>query len=445
MKTRHAHRPHRTRHGNLEQPFGGPFDLAAAAHLFRRAGFGAGRRDLERAVERGLEATLAQLFSTEEPADPMGSGLERLLALESVEPIQAHWMARLLENQAPLSERVTLMWHNHFATSFDKVKDARLMVQQIELLREFGLGDFRVLLHEVARDPAMLLWLDGDQNRRGQANENFAREVMELFALGIGNYTEEDITEAARALTGWGVDRRRFIDRQQYHDPGTKRIFGRSGTFGGRDVIDLVLSQPACPQHIARRLLDEFVTPGQPHDAVEFWAQVLLEEDWDIGRTLRRLLGSERFFAPRFRRSRIAGPVEFTVGVSLALGAYPAPAELARAATDMGQALLRPPSVKGWDGGRTWIHAGSWLARHRFAFRLVRGELKGTGPDWAATLGTAEGNALVASALGMFFPEGVEPRFRDTLAAAAAEASDTEHARLRVITLILTAPEAHLV
>ncbi|MFT5689859.1 MAG: hypothetical protein ACI8PQ_002707 [Planctomycetota bacterium] len=429
----------------VPEKFEGSFDRTAAAHLLRRAGFGATRERLTRATEAGLSKTLDELFTRNVDDDAMGAGVRHLLALEKIEPIQAHWFALLIADHDPLVERVNLMWHNHFATSFDKVSDSRLMYRQIALFREHGLGDFRLLLHRAAQDPAMLVWLDGDLNRRGQANENFAREVMELFGLGIGNYTEEDIREAARAFTGWGVRQRQFVFRKQYHDPGEKLIFGHQGNFVGEEVIDLVLGQPACAHHIAKRLLGEFVLPKPTDSEVQTWAAVLLEEEWNIGRTLRRLFSSGLFFSDRARRSRIAGPVELLISRCISLGARPAPMELARAATNMGQALLRPPSVKGWDGGRTWIHAGSWIARHEFLSQLLRGEVVGTAPDLTQVFGKEKDEELVNSALELLLPDGVSQSFRTTLITAARNADGEADAARRITTLILTSPDAHLI
>jgi len=270
------------------------WDAAAAAHLLNRAGFGAGRKTLARAVRRGREATLDDLFRRREHDEILMRGIRPMLALEQIESLQSWWMALILRDRAPLVERVALMWHDHFATSNDKVNDVRLMHAQIQLFRENGLGDFRELMHAVATDPAMLVWLDGNANKAGHPNENFAREVLELFCLGIGNYTENDIQEAARAFSGWGVNGRAFIFREQYHDDGVKELFGKKARLSGTQAIDAILAHPACARHVARKLLEEFAMPDPANELVVEWAAILVQEDWSALGTLR-LAGRARF------------------------------------------------------------------------------------------------------------------------------------------------------
>jgi len=251
----------------------GPWDRAAAAHLLDRAGFGAGPGELDAAVERGFEATLAGLFEPAGHDRALREGIRSLLGNGDVETLQAWWMALMLGGGDPLSERLALHWHDWFATSHDKVDDVRMMHAQNELFRSRGAGDFRELLHAVTVDPAMLVWLDGDDNRRGHPNENFAREVMELFALGIGNYTERDVLEAARGLTGMGTAGRAYRFRERHHDAGPKTIFGRTGDFDGPGTVDLVLAQPACARHVARGLLDRFLSADLDDRTVDALAE----------------------------------------------------------------------------------------------------------------------------------------------------------------------------
>ena len=363
------------------RPAPGEWNEAAAAHLLRRAGFGARPAELAQAVEEGPERTLERLLADPGEADAeLRRAAEPLLASESIELLQAWWMALILSGGAPLRERVTLMWHDLFATSHDKVDDVRLMHGQNELFRRGGLGDFRALLRGVARDPAMLVWLDGNSNRKGHPNENFAREVLELFALGIGNYGEGDIQELARALTGLGTEGRATVFRTEHHDTGEKTVFGRRGAFGPDEALELVLGHPACPRHVARVLLETFVTPRPEPAWCEELATVLVAEEWNVARTLRVLLGSNLFHSPAARRARIAGPVELVASAVLALEAHVAPRRAARWTSAMGQALFRPPSVKGWDGGRAWIHTGTWIVRHNALAALATARRDEAGP-----------------------------------------------------------------
>lgn len=429
-----------------------PFDRAAAAHLFRRAGFGAGRETIERALEEGFEASLQRLLEPPGHDPRLLEGIERLLAAGSIEHLQAWWMALMLANGDPLRERMTLLWHDHFATSHDKVQDVRLMHGQNRLLREQGLGSFRALLHALAKDPAMLVWLDGDSNRRGRPNENFARELLELFALGLGpsaarHYDERDVQEAARAFTGWGTAGRAFRWKPEDHDPGHKRVLGLEGALSGEEVIERVLDHPACARHVARRLLQELVAPEPEPAEVEALAAFLVEADWSVRAAVEHVLRSALFHAPATRRSRISSPVELVVGTALLLGARVAPLVAARAAGRMGQSLFRPPSVKGWDGDEAWIDAGTWLARHDALLRLACAELEraeGFEVDLRASLGSPEREHIVGRALELLLPEGVPSAFQATLQDALEQQPDERRALATVVALILTAPEHHL-
>lgn len=432
------------------RPARGHWDRGAAAHLLRRAGFGARPAELERALAQGLEATLADVLVARDVSerravsehddhprddDALRESARAILPTGSLDLLQAWWMALILEGVSPLRERMAFVWHAHFATSNDKVNDVRLMHAQNELLRSQGLGDFRALLHAIARDPAMLVWLDGDSNRSGHPNENFAREVLELFALGIGHYREEDVQEAARAFSGWGTEGRAFVFRSEHHDAGTKTVFGRSGNWSGDQVIDLVLEHPACSRHVARLLLRAFVAPEAESDWIEALAAVLREREWHIGRTLEVLLSSELFFSFQARRARIAGPVELLAQAVRALDARIAPRRAAVLCAEMGQALFQPPSVKGWDGGRTWIHSGSWIARHNAMVEVA--EAHGNG------LGGAD-STLPHRVLEALLPGGDDARLRAVLERARADARDADHARRLVTALVLTSPEFQL-
>ena len=425
-------------------PRPGEWDRAAAAHLYRRAGFGATEQELQAALAGGYAQAVAGLVEQRPDDGAELDGARHLLAAGELAPLSAWWMSLLLGGRAPLRERVTLMWHDHFATSDAKVGDVRLMHRQNELFRARGLGDFRELLHAVAKDPAMLVFLDGGENRRGQPNENFARELMELFALGRGHYGERDVQEAARAFTGWGTAGRAFCLRDAHHDPGEKTVLGASGSFGGDEVVDVVLAQPACARWIAARLLSELVAPDPEPAWVDAAAEALVREQWDVRRVLRVILSSELFFSPRARRARIAGPVELIVCTARALGARVAPSAAARAALEMGQALFRPPSVKGWDGGRAWINAGAWVARHNFLASVAADE-----PELEVELMSALGeprssSEAVQRAVLVLVPDLAGSDFAAAVESAVGPGTGAPEAARLAAALILTAPEYHL-
>ncbi len=418
----------------------GPWDRAAASHLFRRAGLGARPEELELALERGFEATLDALLAGESDAR-REERLRPLLAAGEPDYLRGWWIDLCLRSPAPLVERMTLLWHDHFATSYAKVRDVRLMHAQNELFRTQGLGGFRALLRAVLRDPAMLVWLDGDANRAGKPNENLAREVLELFALGLGHYGEEDVRELARALTGLGIEGRRFTWRSEHHDDGVKRLLGRSGRFACDDALEAVFAHPACAEHVARRLLAEFVEPTPAAADVAATAERLRALDWHVGGTVETILRSRLFFAARARRARIAGPVEFACSTVRALGLSVAPAGLAGAAADMGQRLLEPPSVKGWDGGRDWINAATWLARTGWLAQLLASDPVAL----ERSLG-GPGETLVERVLTRLLPEGLAADERAVLEdAAAAQAAGSPGDALQAVTLlVLSSPDYHL-
>jgi uncharacterized protein (DUF1800 family) len=429
------------------RPRPGDWDRAAAAHLLRRAGFGATPEELEQALDSGWEATLARLF--EERVDPaLEESIRPLLGTEDPGWLQAWWLALMLSGGAPLRERMVLVWHDHFACSNDKVNDPRLMHRQNELFRRGGLGDFRQLLHGLAHDPAMLVFLDGNTNLRGHPNENFARELFELFALGLGHYTERDVQEAARAFSGWGSEGCAFVVRPEQHDDGQKTILGQSGPFDGDDVVELVLAQPACARHVARVLLQAFVAPAPESAWIEALAGILVASGWHVGRALEALLSSELFFSGRARRSRIAGPVELLCVAARTLGASVPPRLCAQLANDMGQALFRPPSVKGWDGGRAWINAGSWIARHNALVRLAQalGEsTDGIEVDRTRAFGASgAGTDLAARVCSRLLPDLAATGFPAACARAAATGAEHEDALVLLTALVLTSPEYQL-
>ncbi len=282
------------------------------------------------------------------------------------------WLREMVETRAPFTEAMTLFWHGHFTSSLRTVKLPQLIYRQNALLREHALGRFDVLLKAIAKDPAMLRYLDGVKNKRKAPNENFAREVMELFTLGEGHYTEADIKAAARAFTGWGLDRRKgeFRFRRRQHDPGEKTLFGRTGAFDGDDVLDLLLKQPRTAEHIVERAWLYFVddTP-QPAEVKRIAAQ--FRQGWSIRGLMRELLLTEAFWASTQRLVR--SPVELVVGTArrfeLDIGDGEFVVKRLRA---LGQDLLDPPSVKGWPRGVQWITTTSLVAREALLRGLQR-------------------------------------------------------------------------
>ncbi len=291
--------------------------------------------------------------------------------------LRGWWLNEMLTTPSPLTEHMTLFWHNHFVSSQQKVKLAELMYRQNVTLRANALGHFGELLHAIARDPAMVIYLDNAQNRKGTPNENFAREVMELFTLGEGNYREQDIKEAARAFTGWSIDRDSgtFVFRRFIHDDGTKTVLGRSGNLDGDDVLDILLAQPATAEFITRKLWREFVSPDPDAATVTRIANRFRSTRYDIKVVLYELLTSDAFYAKENRGVLIKSPIDLVVGALKQFDLKPTePIPFAVAAAAMGQNLFSPPNVKGWPGGEVWINSSTLLARKQFLDRLFRAD-----------------------------------------------------------------------
>jgi uncharacterized protein (DUF1800 family) len=291
--------------------------------------------------------------------------------------LRGWWVQEMLATPSPLTERMTLFWHNHFVSAQPKVPFARLMYEQNVRLRANALGNFGTLLHAMGRDPAMVLYLDSVQNRKGAPNENFAREVMELFTLGEGHYTETDVKEAARAFTGFSLDRDTgtFVFRPRLHDDGMKTIFGRRGDFDGDAVLDLILAQPDVATFITAKLWREFVSPDPDSAEVARIARRFRESGYEIKVALRELLTSGAFYAKENRGVLVKSPVEVVVGTLHQLGLAPANGlPFAIASATMGQNLMAAPNVKGWPGGDAWINATTLLARKQFRERITRGD-----------------------------------------------------------------------
>jgi uncharacterized protein (DUF1800 family) len=291
--------------------------------------------------------------------------------------LKGWWYREMLATSSPLSERLTLFWHNHFTSSLEKVRWPALLYRQNLLLRQHALGNFRALLHAIAKDPAMILYLDGQTSRKVSPNENFARELLELFTLGEGHYSEQDVKEAARAFTGWMVDRRtgHFRFNAGQHDAGTKTFLGRRGSFDGDAILDILLQQPRLAVHITEKLWREFVSNTPEAHEVQRLAALLRSSDYALRPLLHGLLTCPQFRAPQERGTMVKSPVDLIVGtVRLFYVPLRDTQLLARVGRNLGQDLFDPPNVKGWPGGQAWITSNTLLARQQFLQRLLRGQ-----------------------------------------------------------------------
>jgi hypothetical protein len=375
-------------------------DIALMAHLMRRAGFGATREELEQRAARGYEATVEELLNPEKQP-----------ALNRYELIRYHpwtwkpgtlpgmgaaeWLWFMINTQRPLEEKMALFWHQVFATGVSKVDHYDEITRMVALFREKGMGNYKDLLVELSRNPAMIYWLDNCENHADAVNENWGRELLELFSMGVGNYTEVDVREVSRAFTGWTILPKlprgpigrhdwQFIYRPEDHDDTEKTFLGETGNFNGEDVIDIICQHPATATFIARHLYNFFVadepqvpawtvTPPRDQAAIDALADAFVESNYDIRAVLRVLFNSDFFKNARF--ARLKSPAEVVVGTIKLVGGFDFPApgigEMSRQANYMGQDLLNPPSVEGWHTGVEWINSGSLMRRINFTADLV--------------------------------------------------------------------------
>lgn len=425
----------------------GPWERAQAGHLLRRAGFCPSESQMRAALEAGPEKTVATLVDPE-------SESERAVELDALGPaiaargdigrLASWWLLRMVHTRRPLHARMSLLWHNHFATSNRKVMSPPMMLQQLRTFEQHALGRFGRLLLDISRDAAMIVWLDGDSNRKGKPNENYAREMFELFSLGPGNYTEEDIKQAARAFTGWRQKNGRFHFEPLLHDNGPKNVLENHGNLNGDDIVRIALDQPACAPFIAAKLLREFVSERPERSLVAELAEFIRSAEFDLTVVMSRLLSSKVFFNPRNYRARFKSPVEYCVGLARSFE-MPVPGNaLHDAVSLMGQRLFEPPSVKGWDGGRRWINSSTMLVRINTTLSAATGA-NGHGlqaDDWVTRAKLSDPAAAIAFALQVMLDGRAERGLRRTL---EAHTGDHPAAALRTaVATIGSSPEYQL-
>jgi uncharacterized protein (DUF1800 family) len=362
-----------------------PWDLRRVVHLHRRAGFGATWLELERDLADGPEVAIDRILMGRSRVSGVPTDFDHISSLIAdaavqsgdLHRLQAWWVYRLLFSPDPLGERLTLLWHNHFATSNEKVHDLRAMRRQNETLRRLARARFGELLAAAIREPALLLYLDATANRKGRPNENLARELMELFTLGIGHYTEPDVKAAARALTGWTFQDGELRELPAEHDDGEKTILGKTGRWSGSQLVAMLADQPATAHRLASRLCGLFMGEhAVDAPAVAALAVGLRDHHLDIGWGVETILRSQAFFASANIRTRVLGPAEFVIGACrtlLPLAPPPSTLSLAGWIRHLGQDLFNPPNVGGWPEGREWLTGKSIIARTKFAAAFVDG------------------------------------------------------------------------
>ena len=362
------------------------------AHLLRRGGFGGTRAEIDRAVAQGYEATVEELLHPELQPDLEIEDLIRRYhtdqnSLMLLESSQGYWLYRIINSRRPLEEKMALFWHGLFATAYGKLNHAKAVVNQTHTFRRSGLGKFADILLDLSRDPAMIFWLDNKDNHKDAPNENYGRELLELFSMGIGNYTEDDVKAAARSFTGWTIENTEYMSirasrdsfwpygridwqfryRDDDHDDSEKTFLGHTGDFNGQDIIDIIVRQPATAIYIASKLYNFFVSDRPDEDAIGILTDEFIRTEGDIRSVMRCLFMSDFFANESVRLARVKSPAELVGGTARIAGSHRTPewtiCNLAMDVNFMGQEILNPPTVEGWHTGIEWIDTGNLVER----------------------------------------------------------------------------------
>ncbi len=391
------------------EPYRGPWNDRLAAHLLRRAGFGGSPTEIARftamtphdAVEslvhfpdtsslpvpdNVLPYPIDQLRGARMMDDMAKRQMQqdiRKEARQSIISMQLWWLNRMLTTPAPLQEKMTLFFHGHFTSAaIEKGAWPNLIYAQNQLYRSNALGNLRDLTHAVSKNPAMLIYLDNASSNKTHPNENYARELMELFTLGHGNYSEEDIRQSARAFTGFAIDRSSgtFVFNPRIHDTGTKTFLGQSGNFDGDDIVNIIYQQPACASFWATTLLSYFVYNDPEPDLVSAFAEVLVRNNYDLAPSMSKLLQSNVFFSDRAYRALVKSPAEFVVGTYKTFELPQIDPSALRSLPAMGQILFHPPNVAGWPGGESWLTSQTMIVRENFVVALMNSQAMAQSP-----------------------------------------------------------------
>ena len=367
-------------------------ELGLMSHLLRRAGFGANPDELDSYLNQGYEATVEQLFNPGGSPSLDGEDLIRRYHIDQnslmlIESSQAYWLYRMINTKRPLEEKIALFWHGLFATAYGKLNHAKAVVNQTNTFRRRGLGHFRTLLVELSRDPAMIFWLDNKDNHKGAPNENYGRELLELFSMGIGNYTEDDVKSCARAFSGWTLANAEYMSirasrdsiwphgrldwqfqyRPEDHDDGEKMFLGHSGRFNGEDIIDIICGHPATAWFVASKLYNFFVADVPDEPAIQQLADEFTRTNGHIESVMRVLFLSDFFRSDKARFAKVKSPAELVAGTARLTGSHQfsdwSIVNLAMDTNYMGQEILNPPSVEGWHTGIEWVDTGTLVER----------------------------------------------------------------------------------
>ena len=436
------------------------------SHLLRRAGFGVTREEHDHYQSIGLQATIDELVNYDAVDDSAADTLAAQIPTESLQGLAGWWAVRMANTKRPLQEKITFFWHGLLTSQISVVKSAELMKRQNDFFRANAMADFPNVLKGITMDPAMMLYLDTSGSQRRAPNENYARELMELFSLGIGHYTEQDIREAARAFTGWQVPRARTAPneyvfeepafRPNLFDNGAKTFLGKTGNFRPDDIVDIIVEQPASARFIVGKLYSAFVYPGPDEQTLRRFVDVYLKSNKSIGATVEAMLRSDDMYSPRAYRAIVRGPVEYAIAAIKALGGQASIAQTlaqgrGQTVAAMGQTLFEPPNVAGWPGGETWLNSATMFSRLNYINQVTGGAPQPRNardvrpqPAPGANLGTA------AHALDYYLPLVLDDNVPDDARQLLVDYAGGPDAPLSpdqlrsLVYLILASPQFHL-
>ena len=469
----------------------GNHDVELMAHLMRRAGFGAKREEVETRAAKGYDATVDELVDFGEvktiPEDLIRRYHPDAWGNLGRTAASFHWMYRMIYTDAPLEEKMTLFWHGIFATGYQKVTQGQCLEDQITMFRKYGMGNFRDLLVELSKNPAMIIWLDNQDNHSGAINENYGRELLELFSMGVGNYSEDDIKEASRAFTGWTIANTEYMElkatrdsiwpygrlawrfeyRPEDHDDGEKTVLGRTGNFNGEDVVDIICEQPATARFLARHMYhffvaDEPLVPQWPYvpprdpEAIEELCQAYFDNNYSIREMLRTLFKSEFFKSKDCWYEKVKSPAALIAGDLRTSEEFRWPGrkivDYQYQLTYMGQSLYEPPSVEGWNEGTGWIDTGNLVERMNFSTQQLGNSDNAGIKDLAGRIVEDGGHTMPAESLvdaclyelgALIVPEQTREALVEFASNAGGESAngDGDARIVNVLRLIAATPE----
>ena len=459
-----------------------PFDAIKAAHLLNRAGFGGTIDEVRKVLEMGPADSVDWLLSfPDKSAEEQGPDVPDLSAIDGIpKTFQAlrqatqttnaadlkalrmkfqmsnrqavlaiiqWWMKRMVDGPYPLQEKLTLFWHGHFVTSDKDERSASLMWKQNELLRKNVVGNFRQFVRQISRDPAMLDYLNNTQNRKAHPNENYARELMELFTLGIGNYTEDDVKQGARAFTGWAHDGDDFVFRKFDHDDGIKNFMGKRGNFDGDDIIDIILSPETSAKFVSNKLFRYFAYEEIDDDLADALGYEFRQTNYELRPLVKMILNSRAFYSQQAIGAQIKSPIQLVLGTIRQMNlTMPVQTQLLLGPLNqMGQVPLSPPNVRGWPGGRMWINTSTLFVRYNTGYRLIDGQLPRADKSRLAeeTKDATDAGAVVDYWINRLIQRPISSDKRQVLIEALG-ANPTEPSIRRMIQLIVSMPDYQL-